>query len=154
MSYLLDTGIFLRAFDDKSHEHEDIVLALRLLRDRDESFAVAVQNLAEFWNVSTRPVANNGYGLPVAIVLRRVQLIERFCQLHTESVSSVQHWKQLLSDYELTGVSVHDARLVSVMLSENIPRILTLNVRDFSRYSRIQALSPTDFLSSAGLGES
>ncbi len=149
MSYLLDTGILLRAFDGQSLEHDDIVLTLRLMRDRGETFAVAVQNLAEFWNVSTRPVANNGYGLPVATVFRRIQLIERFCHLHTESASSVQQWKRLLSDYELTGVSVHDARLVSVMVAENISRILTLNVRDFSRYTHIEALSPADILSSA-----
>lgn len=149
MSYLLDTGILLRAFDDKSPEHDDVVLALRLLRDRDDSLAVTVQNLAEFWNVSTRPVANNGYGLPVATVSRRVQLIERFCYLYTESISSVAHWKRLLFDYGLTGVSVHDARLVSVMLSENITRIMSLNVRDFARYTQIEALSPADVLASS-----
>jgi predicted nucleic acid-binding protein len=149
MLYLLDTGVLLRAFDIRNSDHEDIVQALRILRDRGDEFAVTIQNLAEFWNVSTRPIENNGYGLPARTVKRRIQLIERFCVLHTENIASVENWKQLASELELVGVSVHDARLVSVMLAFDIPRILTLNVKDFTRYKAVEAISPKEVAASA-----
>jgi predicted nucleic acid-binding protein len=149
MKYLVDTGVLLRAFDSRSFEHEDVVKALRILRDRSDEFAVTVQNLAEFWNVSTRPVENNGYGLPVGVVSRRIQIIERFCTLYTENLVSVEKWKQLGTDLGLSGVSVHDARLVSVMLAFDIPRILTLNVKDFTGYKAVEAISPKDVVASA-----
>jgi predicted nucleic acid-binding protein len=42
----------------------------------------------------------------------------------------------------LTGVAVHDARLVAVMLARGIGSIVTLNERDFRRYSGIAVLPP------------
>lgn len=149
MMYLVDTGVLLRAFDSRSSDHEDVMQALRTLRDRGDEFAVTIQNLAEFWNVSTRPTESNGYGLSVAVVSRRIQIIERFCTLFTENNVSVENWKQLGEELGLVGVSVHDARLVSVMLALGIPRILTLNVKDFTRYKAVQAISPKEVVESA-----
>ncbi|HJT34679.1 MAG TPA: hypothetical protein VJ783_21815 [Pirellulales bacterium] len=42
----------------------------------------------------------------------------------------------------VTGVAVHDARLVSVMLSHGVSDIFTLNERDFRRYPGISILAP------------
>ena len=42
------------------------------------------------------------------------------------------------------GVQVHDARLVAAMLVYGILRLLTLNDRDFGRYTAISAVHPRD----------
>jgi len=47
------------------------------------------------------------------------------------------------------GVKVHDARLVSVMVVANVPTVLTLNERDFQRYSEVSAVRPEDVLTQA-----
>jgi predicted nucleic acid-binding protein len=52
----------------------------------------------------------------------------------TESQESHNRWKQIVAKHRVTGVSVHDARLVAIMLTENIPSIFTLNEQDFRRY--------------------
>ncbi len=48
----------------------------------------------------------------------------------------------MVNRYKVQGVSVHDARLVSVMLAEGIPYILTFNTKDFARYTEITAIHP------------
>ena len=68
MPYLIDTGIWLRAFDSSDPSHGRILHCIDALWQRKEPLFVTVQNLAEFWNVSTRPKANNGLGLSVSEV--------------------------------------------------------------------------------------
>ena len=38
-------------------------------------------------------------------------------------------------DHDVSGVQVHDARLVASMIAHNVTRILTFNVTDFERYA-------------------
>jgi len=56
MACLIDTGILLRAFDAASTDYRLIRQALRVLWARQERLMVTLQNLAEFWNVSTRAI--------------------------------------------------------------------------------------------------
>lgn len=134
MSTLIDTGVLLRAFDANSSHYRPIRQALRKLLDDRESLTVTVQNMAEFWNVATRPVEHNGQGLSVERVRRRIAIIERFCEVVAEDAVSYEHWKRMVESLGVSGVKVHDARLVSVMLRSGINRILTLNDGDFRRY--------------------
>ena len=55
MQYLVETGVLLRLFDRTDPVHDDIRKGLQLLRQVGHSLAVSSQNIAEFWNVSTRP---------------------------------------------------------------------------------------------------
>ncbi len=150
MAYLVDTGVLLRAFDRDAADHKVVVQAIRALLDRGEELVVTVQNLAEFWNVSTRPTdRGGGLALPLETVSRRLRVIERFSTVLSESGASFGEWKRLLVAHRVLGVKVHDARLVSVMVATQVPTVLTLNERDFKRYSEISAVRPSDVLSQA-----
>lgn len=82
MAYLIDTGILLRLFDRAHAEFATIRAAVRSLKSRGERLFTTHQNIAEFWNVSTRPLsARGGYGLAPAQVEPRVRFIERLCRL-------------------------------------------------------------------------
>lgn len=144
MACLLDTGVLLRAFDAASTDYRPIRQTLRALWARDERLVVTVQNVAEFWNVSTRPADKNGYGLSLERAAKRLGLIEAMCNLLTESDDSYQIWKGLLSTHSVAGVAVHDARLVSVMLAQGVTSVFTLNERDFRRYTGITVVKPGD----------
>jgi predicted nucleic acid-binding protein len=144
MAVLVDTGVLLRAFDASSPEYRPIRKALRILLGKQERLVVAVQNLAEFWNVSTRPLDKNGYGLSPERTNSNLSLIERFCDVVTEDDSSYHIWKGLLLTHSIVGVAVHDARLTSVMLAHGISTTVTLNTQDFRRYSGITAIQPRD----------
>jgi predicted nucleic acid-binding protein len=53
-------------------------------------------------------------------------------------------WRRLLVDYRVSGVQVHDARLVAAMHVYGVKRILTLNTTDFVRFDDIEAIHPLD----------
>lgn len=144
MAYLLDTGILLRAFDPASGDYEQVLRSLDLLWQRGETLFVTVQNLAEFWNVATRPIANNGLGLNAVEVAKQLQAIEDFAIVLTESAQSFAVWKRLVIEQSVVGAKVHDARLASVMLVAGIANILTFNERDFRRLAGLSPISPAN----------
>lgn len=148
MRVLVDTGILLRAFDRSDVErHRRIVRALRKLWSDNDELVTTAQNIAEFWNVSTRPVqARGGYGLPVAIVEQRVRVIERMGAILPFSRTAYLEWRRLLTLLQITGVAVHDARIVATMQESRITHIITLNDADFHRYPGITVLTPETVL--------
>jgi predicted nucleic acid-binding protein len=120
---------------------------MRCLRSSGHTLATCPQNIAEFWNVSTRPTsARGGYGQSVSKTERRVQFIERNCTILAESPASYHAWRQLLTAHSVQGVAVHDARLVAMMQTAGISHILTQNTRDFARYALVAAVTPQDVL--------
>ena len=77
VAHLTDTNILLRVSHRNDPDYELIRSALRALRASGATLCYTPQNLAEFWNVCTRPAPQNGYGLTVAETNRRAELIER-----------------------------------------------------------------------------
>jgi len=147
MLVLLDTGILLRLVNRSDPEHATVRAALRLLKQRGDSLITAPQNIAEFWNVCTRPAsARGGYGLSVAETAQRLRLLERLFKVLTETPAAYPVWKQLVVTHGVMGVQVHDARLVALMAAQGVTHILTLNTADFSRYPKTVAQTPNDVL--------
>lgn len=98
MQCLVDTGIWLRLFDRSDPDHATILQALRSLRSSGHTLATCPQNIAEFWNVSTRPTsARGGYGQSVPTTEQRVQFIERTSVVLAESPATYHAWRQLLT---------------------------------------------------------
>jgi len=61
------------------------------------------------------------------------------------TVETYDRWRDLVRALRrLSGVKVHDARLVALMLANDILRILTFNATDFQRYQvlGIRAIDP------------
>ncbi len=142
MSVLIDTNVLLRAAQPAHPMHEAAVRALEILIKRDEELFVALQNVAEFWNAATRPATNNGLGLTIEEAQAELVRIEGFFQILSENATSYATWKTLLLENRVSGVQVHDARLVAVMKTHAVERIITFNVSDFARFSGIEAIHP------------
>jgi predicted nucleic acid-binding protein len=143
MQVLLDTGVLLRLLDRSDPHHADIRQALRRLQGRGDVAVTSAQNIAEFWNVCTRPAsARGGYGLSVAQTDRRLRLLERLVPLLPETPGAYPLWRNLVVAHGVQGVQVHDARLVAFMQAHGVTHLLTLNAADFARYHAIFALSP------------
>jgi predicted nucleic acid-binding protein len=98
---------------------------------------ITAQNCAEFWNVTTRPVAKNGLGLTPVDADWLLRLIERICPLLSDSPAIYIEWRKLVVDFSVSGVQVHDARLVAAMRANEVTHILTFNTSDFTRYSSL-----------------
>jgi predicted nucleic acid-binding protein len=145
VDYLVDTNILLR-FADRMHPlHPTIRAAVRKLRSSGVRLQAASQNFAEFWNVATRPAARNGFGLTPEEADRRLRILERLFPLLPDSPAVYPEWRRLIVAFGVSGVQVHDARLVAAMRANGIARILTLNPSDFARYAPegIVAADPT-----------
>src|SRR5579872_3679312 len=127
MKVLADSGILLRLFEptDPFHMHAD--RAVRLIHARGDKIVIAPQNVAEFWNVSTRPSsARGGYGLSIAETERRLTIFEAVFSVLSEPAITYRIWRSLVLTLGIQGKQVHDARLVALMLAKGISHILTL----------------------------
>lgn len=71
-------------------------------------------------------------------------MIERYCQLLTESLATHQEWRRLIMVHSVQGVLIHDTRTVSVMNVHGITHLLTFDKDDFKRFPGITALAPSD----------
>jgi predicted nucleic acid-binding protein len=143
----IDTGILLRLLDRNDPQHASIRQALRVLGGRGDEAVTSPQNLAEFWNVCTRPAsARGGFGLSIQETDRRVRLVERLFRVLPDNSMTYPLWRQVVVRHGVQGVQVHDARLVAWMQAYGITHILTLNAADFARYPGITAWAPQDVL--------
>jgi predicted nucleic acid-binding protein len=145
MRVLVDTNVLLRSAQPNHPSYSQATLAVsRLMRRNDELFFCS-QNIAEFWNVATRPVDRNGLGLSLDEVLREVRSIEDLFTLVPDISAVYTVWKRLVEEQRVQGVKVYDARLVAFMKVYSIEGILTFNAADFGRYANITALDPASF---------
>lgn len=143
--YLLDTNILLRFLLRNDPTHLAIRNAVTTIRRAGESLVTTAQNIAEFWNVCTRPsTARGGIGLSIEATEARLQIIERNFQILQDSPGTYAEWKRLIVHYSVRGVQVHDARIVAAMKVYGIANILTLNADDFRRYKEIATFTPAD----------
>ena len=149
MPFLIDTNVLLRSVQPSHPHHASAVAALDILMKRREALVVAFQNVAEFWNVVTRPTDKNGLGFTTEEAFFELTKMERFFRILCESATSYEAWKTLLKANRVVGVQAHDARLVAVMKSYGVFRIVTFNVNDFARFTNIEVLHP-DRIAAAG----
>ncbi len=144
-SCLLDSNILLRISKSNDPQHHTISRALHRLIDEGVRLCYTSQTLGEFWNVSTRPLDKNGFGLTVVETNRLAQVIERDFEFLPDIREVHQQWRLLLVTNDIKGVQVHDARLAASMYVHAIGLLLTTNVRDFRRFSNLRVVHPTEF---------
>jgi predicted nucleic acid-binding protein len=142
-SCLIDTNILLRAARRSDPQHKLVESALSKLALAGTTLQYTHQNIAELWNAMTRPVARNGFGLTVAEAEREVRVIEAGMSLLPDNGAVYQEWRRIVVQHAVSGVQVHDARLVAVMGVHGVRHILTLNAADFGRYSGITVVHPS-----------
>ena len=147
--YLIDTNILLRISRLEDPQYQIIKIALATLRARSVPLCYSLQNIAEFWNVCTRPAERNGYGLAPAETSNLLEYIERTMTFLPDNDRVYSIWRQIVLANNVRGVQVHDARLVAVMLAHGLTQILTLNQPDFARYRDLNVIHPSQLQTSA-----
>jgi len=146
--YLLDTNILLRIAQPGHPMHQEARTCVRALLRRKESISIVPQVLFEFWVVATRPVDNNGLGLSVESVKRKVEKVESFFSLRLDTQPIYREWLRIVETHRVSGVNAHDARIVAAMKVHGLTRLVTFNAGDFKRYdsTEITVLSPAQVL--------
>ncbi len=148
MRVLVDTNILLRSAQPNHPLFSQATHAVaKLMRDGDSLF-VCPQNIAEFWNVATRPAELNGLGFSQTEVVHEIASVESLFQVVPDVPAIYAAWKAIVQDHQVQGVKVYDARLVAIMLVHGIESVLTFNAADFRRYSNVTAILPSSQINS------
>ena len=111
MAYLLDTNILLRILSG-DNAHPPSVEAVDRLKERGERLHFAPQNAAEFWNTATRPKNKNGFGLSPDEAETYLTEAEVLFDVLPDVPPIYPRWRRLVREAGVSGVQVHDARLV------------------------------------------
>ena len=144
MSYLVDTNVLLRWSQPDNLLCALAQGAVNSLLDGDEALFITPQNLMEFWNVATRPQKVNGLGLTPAEADTKVTQLEGIFELAPDTPAVYPAWRKLVVARNVSGVQVHDARLVAVMQVHRLAHLLTFDTGDFQRFAEITAVHPQD----------
>jgi len=145
--YLIDSNILLRWVKPDDRDYPMVVSAIDAILEGGGVLCYTSQNLSEFWNTCTRPLGRNGYALSPRETDRRARCFEDRLRLLPDSLAVHHEWRKLLVTHNVSGVQVHDARLVAAMRVHGVKRILTFNEKDFARYPDIEAIHPQAILS-------
>lgn len=143
MSCLVDTNVLVRLAVPADPRHLVARRAVEALVKEEDLYA-AGQNFIELWNVTTRPAENNGLGQTTKVADRLLKSFEQTFSRLPEPAEVYDRWRELVVRFDISGVKVHDARLVALMLANDVVRILTFNAADFRRYEvlGIRAVEP------------
>jgi predicted nucleic acid-binding protein len=133
MAHLIDTSILGRLANTADAFHAVAARAVVELNRRGEVLHVTPQNLVEFRNVATRPIAMNGLGLSAVDAEAKAAAFEAAFPLLAETPDIYPVWKALVGALGVIGKQVHDARLVAVCHVYGVTHLLTFNVLHFAR---------------------
>lgn len=143
MRVLLDTNILMRLVDKASAEHEVCVNAIQKLNDEGNDLLVCAQVLIEFWSAATRPKEANGMGMAAASAREWLEELLKSMELVSELPDIGIRWLDLVSKHAVISKQAHDARLVAFATGHKVDFLLTLNLKDFSRFhSELRCKSP------------
>ena len=93
MSVLVDTNILLRSVEPLHPQHSIAVEAVYRLLAEGTPVYFTLQNIAEFWNVATRPIENNGLGFSILSTLGEVEKVEDLLTLLPDTPAVYAAWK-------------------------------------------------------------
>jgi predicted nucleic acid-binding protein len=144
LKILVDTNVLLRFVNPSEANHERIVSALNKHLTIGNQLGHTPQNRRELWNVATRPMAMNGLGTTPEQALRMLVSVSEFIELWDDVPGIHNLWMHFVRSQNVRGVQVHDANLAAAAVIHGATHIMTLNERDFSRYSAfgLVTLSP------------
>ncbi len=147
MAILLDTSILGRLANRADAAHGLAKGAVAELHRRGEVLVITAQNLVEFRNFATRPVAANGLALSAVASATLTASFEAAFPLLDETPAIYPAWRTLVDGLGVIGKKVYDARLVAVCQIHGVPSVLTFNVGHFSRLATaspaIMVIDPT-----------
>ncbi|MCE7948216.1 MAG: PIN domain-containing protein [Chloroflexi bacterium CFX4] len=142
----VDTNILISAYLNAAPRHVQALHALTSLAQQRTALWISRQVLREFAVNLTRsqPYATR----PPSV--RQVTAAIRYFQEHffvaDDNQDVTGHLLSLMEHITAGGKQVHDANIVAMMLANQIQRLLTFNVADFSRFAQYVTLLPIETL--------
>ena len=139
----VDTNVFIGAIQTYDADLRTAARnAVKSLSKQGEQLLCFPQNLVEFWNGATRPGNAKGLGFTPEQAARYVDRFQTVFRLLPETPEIFPMWRRLVLDHRVSGIQVHDARIVAAMTVHRVNRLLTFDLDDFKRYGHITVVNP------------
>jgi predicted nucleic acid-binding protein len=130
---LVDTNVLVYASLRNSRWHGQAVQALHVELLASAELWVSRQILREYLAVLTRP-GTTTLATPAATAAADVAAFERMFRVADDTSAVTANLLALVRVVPMGGKQIHDANLVASMQAFAIPRLLTHNVADFTRF--------------------
>ena len=139
---LVDTSVLVRllALDDDRHVVAKSAVVKLVSSGVLPCFTPQV--VRECWSVLTRPKDVNGYGLATDQAAKSIEAASYGLKFVPDTPEIYVRWLELVKAHAVSGRQVHDAYHVAAMIAHGITQVLTMDERDFKRYSGITIVHP------------
>lgn len=136
---LVDTNVLVYASLRTSPWHPNAIQALHSQLQAGAELWVSRQILREYLAVLTRPGATT-LASPANTGAADVTAFERMFHVADDTSEVTGKLLALVQSVPMGGKQIHDANLVATMQAFGIPRLLTHNVADFTRFGSLIAV--------------
>ncbi len=124
---LIDTNILLYSLD-KNNEHYNY--SRDIISDNFDNIFITSKNISEFIAVLTKQ------NIDYDIILNYLKIINNFNVIYPDH-NSINIFYELIKKYKPKGNRIFDIEIVSIMLSNGIKNIITVNKKDFEAIKEI-----------------
>ena len=132
MKINIDTNILIYSKDKNSKYYNN---AISILKEYEDNIVITSKNISEFIAVSSK---NN---IEYKKILTGIELMINKFEILYPNDNSLKIFYELLEKYKPKGNRVYDIEIVSIMLSNGINTISTINKSDFENISEINIIS-------------
>jgi len=115
---------------------------------------LCAQSCREFLAVSTRPASANGLGMTSTQACENLEQMRRRISTLAEEKPLLPGLLRLITTYQLTGRSIHDAGIIAAALAHQIGTLVTNDVQIFALRHRGLGFDGFRGSSSPGLSQS
>ena len=136
---MIDTNVFIYAINRASPHYRAAVHLRDQAQLEEAGFCIALQILAEFYSTGTNPRRFNP-PLTVDQAVQEVDNIKALAGLILLPVplDAADLWLQLIRQYRIRRSDIYDTQLVATMLENQVRRMYTFHVNDFTVYPAIE----------------
>ncbi len=140
---LLDTNILVYAANKDSEFHKIAVKARDQVINGELQGCVSLQNLVEFYSIitSSKRIENP---LTPEVSLREISKYVKSENILKVGFSetALNILSELARKYKVVAQDIYDLKIVATMIANQVDTIVTVNERDFIKYSEIKVINP------------
>ena len=135
----IDTNIIVYVYDNsKKEKHQICKDLLKECWENKNKFVISIQNLSEFYLVTTKKITNPIKKDKIEKIIKEFIEFDGWQKLISKG-STILNAIKLSVKY---NVSYWDSMIAAVMIENNINKIFTENIKDFSKIKEIEATNP------------
>jgi predicted nucleic acid-binding protein len=132
----VDTNVLVYSALQLSPLHKAAVGKIHALRSTGIALWISRQVLREYLAVLSRP-GTVSPPISMATLVADVSAYQSAFQIADENHAVTANLLNLLGTVSAAGKQIHDANIVATMLANGIPRLLTHNAADFTRFASV-----------------